>query len=223
MVAPSRNGVREVKRYYVAGEFYDWVTDPKALERIFHWGRSTVAKRLIRRIGGSKLAIDIGCGTGLITRFIRSSQVVGIDINRWNLDRAKRRIPDADFLQCDVEHLPFRNGLAHLVTCTEVVEHLSIPSRALMEISRVLSPDGTLIGSVPSSNPLWRFRNILSVTHPQSEPFHNNFSKLQLRELLSRFFADTNLFYENLLMNLFFTARRPFDQRRRVVSLCCGR
>ncbi len=214
MVAPPPNDARSVKRYYVAGEFYDWVTDPRALERIFHWGRSTVAKRLIRRLGKSQLALDIGCGTGLITRFIRSSQVVGIDINRWNLDRAKQRIQDADFVQCDVEHLPFRNGLADFAICTEVVEHLYFPSRALREIARVMRPKGTFIGSVPSSNPLWRFRNILSVTHPQSEPFHNNFSKPRLKELLSGFFADTDLFYENLLMNLFFTAQRPTPNRR---------
>jgi ubiquinone/menaquinone biosynthesis C-methylase UbiE len=209
MVASSDNDPRSVKRYYVAGEFYDWVTDPRALERIFHWGRSTVAKRLIRRMGRSQFALDIGCGTGLITRFIQSSQVVGIDINRWNLDRAKRRIQDADFVQCDVEQLPFRKGLADFAICTEVVEHLYFPSRALGEIARVMRPSGTFIGSVPSSNPLWKFRNVLSVTHPQSEPFHNNFSKPRLRELLSRFFADTDLFYENLLMNLFFRVRRP--------------
>jgi ubiquinone/menaquinone biosynthesis C-methylase UbiE len=214
MVAPSHNDPRSVKRYYVTGEFYDWVTDPRALERIFHWGRSTVAKRLIRRLGKSQLALDIGCGTGLITRFIQSSHVVGIDINRWNLGKAKRRIQDADFVQCDVEHLPFRNGLADLAICTEVVEHLYFPSRAVGEIARVMRPNGMFIGSVPSSNPLWRFRNILSVTHPQSEPFHNNFSKHRLKELLSKYFEDPNLFYENLLMNLFFAARRPTPSRR---------
>jgi ubiquinone/menaquinone biosynthesis C-methylase UbiE len=209
MDARPPNDARSVKRYYVVGEFYDWVTDPRALERIFHWGRSTVAKRLIRMLGRSQFALDIGCGTGLITRYIWSSRIVGIDINRWNLDRAKKRIPDADFVQCDVEHLPLRNGLADFVVCTEVVEHLYLPARALEEIARVMRPNGTFIGSVPSSNPLWRFRNVLSVTHPQSEPFHNNFSKYQLKVLLSRFFADTNLFYENLLMNLFFMARGP--------------
>src|SRR5439155_383410 len=128
MDAPPLNDGRSVKRYYVAGEFYDWVTDPRALERIFHWGRSTVAKRLIRRLGRSQFALDIGCGTGLITRYIRSSRIVGVDINRWNLDRAKRRIPDADFVQCDVEHLPLRNDLADFAVCTEVVEHLYLPS-----------------------------------------------------------------------------------------------
>jgi len=36
MEEPSLNYARSVKSYYVAGEFYDWVTDPRALERIFH-------------------------------------------------------------------------------------------------------------------------------------------------------------------------------------------
>ena len=209
MAAPPARDPQQVKRYYVAGEFYDWVTDPRALERIFHWGRSTVAKRLIRRFGESRIALDIGCGTGLITRFIRSSVVIGIDINRWNLDHARTRIPEADFLQCDVEHLPLRDSLADFAISTEVLEHLFLPSRALREIARVMKSRGTFIGSVPSTNPLWRLRNILSVTHPQSEPFHNNFSKSRLKELLSRFFLDTNLFYENLLMNLFFSAQSP--------------
>lgn len=209
MPMSSDRDPRKVKRYYVSGEFYDWVTDPKALERIFHWGRSTVAKRLIRRFRGSQIALDIGCGTGLITRFIRSSYVIGVDINRWNLDKAKRRIPTADFLQCDVEHLPLRERLVDFAISTEVIEHLYKPERALGEITRAMRSNGTFIGSVPSSNPLWRFRNILSVTHPQSEPFHNNFSKPELKELLGRFFLVTNLFYENLLMNLFFSAQSP--------------
>ena len=213
MDSPPHDEARSVKLYYVVGEFYDWVTDPRALERIFHWGRSTVAKRLIRRTGQSHFALDIGCGTGLITRYIRSSRIVGVDINQWNLDRAKKRISDADFVQCDVEHLPLRNGLADFVVCTEVVEHLYRPARALGEIARVMRASSIFIGSVPSSNPLWRFRNVLSVTHPQSEPFHNNFSKPQLKGLLSSFFADTNLFYENLLMNLFFIARGPASNR----------
>lgn len=209
MTIASNADQHRVKRYYVSGEFYDWVTDPRALERIFHWGRSTVAKRLIRRFGGSQTALDIGCGTGLITRFIRASTIIGVDINRWNLDRAKRRIPHADFLQCDIEHLPLREKQVDFVISTEVIEHLSRPSQALREISRSMKSNGTFIGSVPSSNPLWKFRNILSVTHPQSEPFHNNFSKQELRQLLSAFFTRTNLFYENLLMNLFFSAQSP--------------
>jgi ubiquinone/menaquinone biosynthesis C-methylase UbiE len=163
-------------------------------------------------LGKSQFALDIGCGTGLITRFIGSALVVGVDINRWNLDRAKKRIHRADFVQCDVEHLPLRGSLADFAICTEVIEHLSFPSVAVGEIARVLKPTGTFIGSVPSSNPLWRFRNVLSITHPQSEPFHNNFSKLQLKKLLSSFFRDSNLFYENLLMNLFFTASMPLPE-----------
>lgn len=209
MTKASKIRPETVKGYYVAGEFYDWVTDPRALERIFHWGRSTVAKRLVRRLGGSHVAIDIGCGTGLITRFIRSSLVIGVDINRWNLDKAKKRIPYADFVQCDVERLPVRNGVTDVAVCTEVVEHLYLPKKALEEIARIMQSNGVFIGSVPSSNPLWRFRNILSVTHPQSEPFHNNFSKPELRQLLAKFFDECNLFYENLLMNLFFTAQNP--------------
>ncbi len=82
--------------------------------------------------------------TGLITRCIESSQVVGIDINRWTLGRANGRIPDADFVQCDVELLPLRSCLADFAICSEVIEHLYFPSRALEEIARVMKPTALL-------------------------------------------------------------------------------
>src|SRR2546427_10752498 len=95
MDSPSHDDARSVKRYYILCYFYDWVTDPRALERIFHWGRTTVAKRLIRMIGKSQLALDIGCGTGLITRYIQSSRIVFFFNNRSNLDISNQPIPDA--------------------------------------------------------------------------------------------------------------------------------
>src|SRR2546427_5884987 len=195
MDSPPHDDARSVKRYYIVGEFYDWVTDPRALERIFHWGRSTVAKRLIRRLGRSQFALDIGCGTGLITRYIQSSRIVGVDINRWNLDRAKRRIPDADFVQCDVEYLPLRNGLADFVICTEVVEHLYRPARALGEIARVMRANGTLIGSVPSSNPLWRFLKDFLKEHALLSAFDNNLPLIDMKSLFKLLF-----YYYNFLL-----------------------
>lgn len=198
-----------VKRYYLSGELYDWVTDPKALEKLFHSRRARVASRLIGRLGNSSVAVDVGCGTGLITRSIRAKMLIGIDINRWNLDHAKKRIRKADFVQCDSDHIPVRDSVSDLVVCTEILEHLTHPSDTLEEIARVMRADGTLIGSVPSRSPLWGLRNILSVTHPKSEPFHNNFLRSSLRQLVYSAFTDCDISFANFFMNLFFVARGP--------------
>ena len=197
-----------VKNYYVSGELYDWVTDPRALEKVFHMRRAGIAKRVIGRLP-TTLAIDVGCGTGLITASIRAKVLVGLDINRWNLNRAKARIRHADFVQCDAEHLPLRDSISDLTVCTEILEHLTHPKRALEEIARVLKTDARVVGSVPSNSPLWKLRNLLSVTHPQSEPFHNNFSRRSFKDLLSTAFGQYDVYFENFFMNIFFVAYAP--------------
>ena len=199
----------KVKLYYIAGELYDWVTDPRALEKIFHTSRAKAAAKILNRVGKSSLAIDVGCGTGLITRSIRAKTVLGLDINRWNLERAKKRLPHADFVQCDSDQLPLRENLADLAVCTEILEHLYSPARTLSEIARVMKEDAKLVGSVPSQNPVWRLRNLLSVTHPKSEPFHNNFTRGQFTALLSTAFSKKKVFYDNYFMTIFFIAENP--------------
>lgn len=206
------SSTRQVKLYYIAGELYDWVTDPRALEKMFHWSRARLVGKIIAQVHRSAIALDIGCGTGLITRSIKADLVVGLDINRWNLDRANKRLPQTCFVQCDGDYLPLRDSIADLVVCTEILEHLSVPDRALREIGRVIKREGKLVGSVPSNSPLWRLRNLLSVTHPKSEPFHNNFSRVQLKRLISMSFARSRVFYENFFMNIFFIAEHPTNK-----------
>lgn len=214
--------------YYLAGELYDWVTDPRALEKLFHWNRARAVDRIIRRAGRAKVALDIGCGTGLITRAVVADRLVAVDINRWNLNRVKARIPRADIAQCDAEHLPFRDEWVDLAICTEVLEHLDSPRWVLVEVARVMKRGGKIVGSVPSNNPLWKFRNILSVTHPKSEPFHNNFSSNQFRSLFVEIFENPRVSHGNLFMNLLFEARRSncpswvSSDRRRNRTVCRG-
>ncbi len=52
-------------------------------------------------------------------------------------------------VQADAETLPFTSNQADLVLCTEVLEHLPEPRRALAEMNRVLVPNGYLVLTVP--------------------------------------------------------------------------
>ncbi len=49
----------------------------------------------------------------------------------------------------DVQGLPFREGTFDTVFCSQVLEHVPDPERALAEFKRVLAPGGVLILSVP--------------------------------------------------------------------------
>lgn len=50
--------------------------------------------------------VDIGCGTGWLTRFLRGS-VVGVDQSESMLNRARAKLPDAVLVLADVPPLPF--------------------------------------------------------------------------------------------------------------------
>jgi len=93
----------KVKRYYIDVERYDWVIDPKYPEKLFHVWREHEIAKWINRYGQGAAALDLGCGTGLITRHLKNTLIVALDINQWAAKRAKRHIP---LRECNVFRAP---------------------------------------------------------------------------------------------------------------------
>ena len=179
--------ILNVKDYYILGENYDWVSDPRWLEKIFHAKREKETVKVINKYSANSSVLDVGCGTGRITRNLQGS-VTGLDINEWNIKRAKLNAPNAQFIQGDCEDMPeIASASVDLVVFTETLEHLPNPKKAVAEIKRVLKVGGIAVITVPTQSLVWRFRKYLTTTHPHSEPFHRNISKDGLLELLDDF------------------------------------
>jgi SAM-dependent methyltransferase len=88
--------------------------------------------------------LDLGCGTGRMLGGLeaRSEQVVGIDLSRESLTRARRR--GFTVLRADALRLPFRHRSFHSVVAGfGTFAHLPIQAAA-QEVARVLVPGGTL-------------------------------------------------------------------------------
>ncbi|MBN1191348.1 MAG: methyltransferase domain-containing protein [Dehalococcoidales bacterium] len=180
----------EVRKYYTEIERYDWVTDTKYPEKLFHNMRAEKVASIVNSIcrNSSKTVLDIGCGTGLITRRIKASNIVALDMNQWALERARLHTDNnVTFVPGDAENLPLPSASYDIVICTEVLEHLIYPERALGEISRVLKPGASFIGSVPTKSLIWKYRKYLSRSCPITEPFHNNYTIQEFRPLLKDF------------------------------------
>jgi ubiquinone/menaquinone biosynthesis C-methylase UbiE len=102
-------------------------------------------KRIIIEIGRprGKICCSLGCGIG---RFLRSysehsaATVVGLDINRGNLQRCKKI--DSFLVLGDVENLPFKIGAFHIIDCEATMEHIANPQKAVKEIDRVTNDAG---------------------------------------------------------------------------------
>jgi Methylase involved in ubiquinone/menaquinone biosynthesis len=199
----------KVKKYYQEEEDYDWAVAADNFvgpETFLHRFRENEAVKLLKEFGLEKF-IDVGCGTGLISRHLPQGSV-GIDLNPRNLTKAKIHAPKIDFYLADVEKkFPFPNNYFGTAICTEVLEHLLQPQLALAEINRVLLSGGRLIGSVPSKTLLWKLRRLsFSRQHFKVEPYHCHRNKQEVMELLNPFFKVIKIYAKPLQMNWFFVA-----------------
>jgi SAM-dependent methyltransferase len=100
----------------------------------------SMAKAYCPRLQGKVL--DIGCGSRPYGKFLtQATEYVGLDRN-----------PDlAPDVVGSVLNLPFSDASFDGVLCTEVLEHVPDPARALGEIHRVIKPGGDLYLTVPQA------------------------------------------------------------------------
>jgi ubiquinone/menaquinone biosynthesis C-methylase UbiE len=99
------------------------------------------------------LILEAACGVGAQTRIISqknpNSRFISIDLSEKSLSTATEVIEALDinnveFRQADVFNLPFENGsFDHVFVCF-LLEHVSKPEMALLELKRVLKVDGTI-------------------------------------------------------------------------------
>ena len=103
------------------------------------------------RLPGSATALDMGCGTGAVTRVLAElpgmRAVVGIDPSPLFIEKARdlaRGISRVSFETGDARAVPFSDASFDLVVFHTVLCHVPEPERALQEARRVLRPDGWL-------------------------------------------------------------------------------
>ena len=72
--------------------------------------------------------LDVACGTGFLTRHLHG-EVVGLDQSAQMLDEARKKAPDARFVQGDALSLPFENGSFDRVFTSFFYGHLESPER----------------------------------------------------------------------------------------------
>lgn len=109
--------------------------------------------------------LDAGCGAGRFICRIRktkSCRIVGIDTSRKMIERAKKRVANADYLIADVLHLPLMEEYFTAVICHSVLWHIpsetgsfyfnkDIYEKGFREFRRVLVAGGKMLFNV--SNP----------------------------------------------------------------------
>lgn len=120
----------------------------------------TIIKRL--EVGSGERVMDVGCGAGNILAELPQARAVGLDLSSYLLAKARARLHDTAFLvRGDVEGLPFADSFFDKAYCSEVLEHLPSPQRALEEIARVMKAGGRVILSIPNEGLIDRIKTLL--------------------------------------------------------------
>lgn len=95
--------------------------------------------------------LEVGCGTGVLTRVIAGrpevGAVVGVDVAASLLDKARElaaHMPHVRFEEADARALPFAGESFDVAVFDSTLSHVPAPERALAEAFRVLRPDGIL-------------------------------------------------------------------------------
>jgi ubiquinone/menaquinone biosynthesis C-methylase UbiE len=126
---------------------------PEGTQRILN-ARSlqTAHRRLAALLRPGLTVLDLGCGTGAITRDIAAAvaphgQVVGVDVHAGLIAEARRvhgAVPGLTFEVCDVYTLPFR-ATFDLVSAARVLQWLAHPLDALHLLVAATKPGGQVV------------------------------------------------------------------------------
>jgi SAM-dependent methyltransferase len=103
-----------------------------------------LASRLAELAPDRRLAVDVGCGSGQLTRWLAPcfERVVGLDPSA---DQIANALPDAriDYRQAPAERMPLADGCASLVTAAQAAHWFDLPA-FYREARRIAVPGAVL-------------------------------------------------------------------------------
>lgn len=142
----------------VPPDYYQTGVKDNALQKFWHTNKLNAALDLIP--GFPKKILDVGCSSGWflskIAKRFPSARFYGIDVYDKALNYGEKIYPNIRFFKADAHKIPFKKDFFDLIVCTEVLEHLENPKKAILEIKRVLKKGSHAIIELDSGSLLFR-------------------------------------------------------------------
>ena len=141
-----------------------------------------------------KRFLDVGCAYGgFLVAFAEqgASEVVGIDIDEKLLKLGRANVIDydikANIINQDLlnDDLPNLIGTFDIITCNDVIEHVSDPIHAILNLSDLLRPGGVLFMAIPNAfyvgfireDGHFRLPGITLLERDEAKRYYNNIFK----------------------------------------------
>lgn len=165
MVALAQDKQKEIAFFdgHAAADAYDVFT-PESNVRLI-----STCMRLAGLEAPARVA-DLGCGSGVFTDLLHrlGFDVVGLDLSPKLIARGRANYPGVEFLEGDVERLPFPDGSLDGVLLSGLLHHLPDPSRCVGEVFRVLRRGGSFVAFDPN-----RLNPFMYLYRDRSSPFYS--------------------------------------------------
>jgi SAM-dependent methyltransferase len=169
--------------------------------------------------------LEAGCGSASHIGFDAAVHAVGIDISREQLDR-NRTIQES--ILGDIQTYPLPKNAFDVVVCWTVLEHLSRPNDALLNMFEAVQPSGLVIlgfpnlasikGLVTKFTPFWFHQLFYRLMKYKSSPFPTYFRADIMPHRIRRF-AEKNGFSVELCRVVEGRVTQKFRARFRVMNL----
>ena len=194
----------------VSKEFNLWATtyDSGVTNLFFHFTINEIKKFV--NLGGKNKLLDVGCGTGNllleINKNSKDSILYGIDLSPKMIQIAKSKSENSKNISFKIgsgDKLPYESNFFDYVICSHSLHHHPNPEKSLIEINRVLKPEGTLIVVDGFTNGILRKINFFITKIVQNESFVQRFKKQEMfgffKKLKYKNISQKEILYFNLL------------------------
>ncbi len=102
----------------------------------------------------ANLVLDVGCGSGIVTRdiaILTKGKVVGVDSSKDMIKVASKVLKNFDNVElnlCSNQKLDFKSNTFDIVTCNLVLMWSTDPQSLVNEMARVTKPGGIVLASI---------------------------------------------------------------------------
>lgn len=171
--------------------------------RIYQWHIRSFLDSLVEMVQRTEpqAVLDAGCGEGFVTNYLAQRhaglKLTGVDLSGEAISYAEAHFGTAaTFRTGSLYKLPFSDNAFDTVVCSEVLEHLDEPDRALNELKRVAR--NYVVITVPRE-PYFKFLNDIGrFIGTTPDPEHVNFwTKTTFQTYINRHLAEAQFAWKH--------------------------
>ena len=133
----------------IADRYAEWAAS-------FETPAAAWVEKLLQRLPERSRVLDLGCGGGGPTTFALAARhdVLGVDISEGQLERARRLVPEARFLQANATEVAFEPESFDAIVSLFMFGHVPRAKQRLL-LERIfgwLAPGGLLLATLATAN-----------------------------------------------------------------------